>query len=68
LEEQLENFKHLNIQNANSINELWDIFAKNCNWKYLTEVSQVNEIIDNAWDNDIITIFTAWDLDYHIRK
>lgn len=68
LDEQLENFKHLNIQNANSINELWDIFAKNCNWKYLTEILQVNKIIDNAWNDDIITIFTAWNLDYHIRK
>ena len=67
LNEQLENFKHLNIQNANSVTELWNIFAKNCNWKYLTEISDVQEIIDNAWKNDIITIFTAWDLDYQIR-
>lgn len=67
LDEQLENFKHLDIQNANSVTELWNIFAKNCNWKYLTEISDVKEIINTAWENEIITIFTAWDLDYHIR-
>lgn len=67
LDEQLENFKHLNIQNANSVTELWNIFAKNCNWKYITEISDVQKIINNAWKNDIITIFTAWDLDYLIR-
>lgn len=68
LDEQLENFKHLKIENANSINELWDIFAKNCNWKYITEISKIKEIIDNAWEHDIITIFSAWDLDYQIRQ
>jgi len=67
LDEQLENFKHLNIQNANSVTELWNIFAKNCNWKYLTEIEQVKEIINTAWEDDIVTIFTAWDLDYQIR-
>lgn len=67
LDEQLENFKHLKIENANSVDELWNIFAKNCNWKYLTEISDVKNIINNAWNNDIITIFTAWDLDYQIR-
>ena len=67
LDEQLENFKHLNIENANSVTELGNIFAKNCNWKYITEISDVKDIIDNAWSKDIITVFTAWDLDYQIR-
>ena len=67
LNEQLENFKHLNIQNANSIVELWEIFARNCGWKYLTEIEQVKEIIDNTKDSEVITIFSAGDLDYHIR-
>ena len=67
LDEQLENFKHLNIKNANSVTELWNIFSKNCNWKYLTKIEQVKEIIDNANNDEIITIFSAWDLDYHIR-
>jgi hypothetical protein len=49
------------------VTELWDIFAKNCNWKYLTKISDVKKIINDAWKDDIITIFTAWDLDYHIR-
>ena len=31
LAEQLENFKHLKIEKANSIDELGDVFAKNCN-------------------------------------
>jgi len=68
LDEQLENFKHLNIQNADSVAELWNIFAKNCGWNYVTEISEIKDIIENAWDNDIITIFTAWDLDYQVRN
>ena len=42
-------------------------FCENCNWKYLTEIEQVKEIINNAQNNEIITIFSAWDLDYQIR-
>lgn len=67
LDEQLENFKHLNIQNANTVEELWNIFAQKCGWKYLTAVDSVKDIIDNAWQDTIVVIFSAWDLDYHIR-
>lgn len=68
LDEQLENFKHLGIKDIGSITELWDLFAKNCNWTYLTDINQVKEIISWADDNTVITIFSAGDLDYHIRE
>lgn len=67
LDEQLNNFKHLNIENANTIEELWNIFASNCNWKYLTNPNQVKNIIDKASSDDVIIIFSAWDIDYKIR-
>ena len=67
LDEQLNNFKHLKIKNANSIEELWNIFAKNCNAQYITNIDDIKDIINNTEDDGIITIFTAWDLDYKIR-
>lgn len=67
LDEQLENFKHLKIKNADSIDELWNIFAKNCNWQYLTQIEQVKNIINDAKNNEIVAVFSAWDLDYQIR-
>ncbi len=67
LDEQLANFQHLNIQNANTVTELWNIFAKNCGWKYLTDIDDVKNIINNAQNNEIVTIFSAGDLDYLIR-
>lgn len=67
LDEQLENFKHLNIENANTIQDLWNIFAKNCSGQYLTNINDIKDIINNSWDNEIIIFFTAWDLDYLIR-
>jgi len=67
LEEQLNNFRHLNIENANSIDDLWNIFATNCNWKYITDINEIKKIIDNWTDNEIITIFSAGDIDYQIR-
>lgn len=68
LEEQLTNFKNLNIKNINSIEELWNIFAQNCNWTYITNIDQIKKIIENSNDNEIITIFSAWDIDYKIRN
>jgi hypothetical protein len=67
LEEQLNNFRHLNIKNANSIEELWKIFASNCNGEYITDINKIKKIIDNWTDNEIIVIFSAWDIDYQIR-
>ena len=67
LDEQLNNFKYLNIENANTIEDLWNIFAKFFWWKYITDINEIKNIINKSKSNDVITIFTAWDLDYMIR-
>lgn len=68
LAEQLENFKHLNIENANTISELWNIFAKNCGWMYVEEIQKIKDEI-NKWKNDdIFIILSAWDLDFKTRN
>ncbi len=68
LAEQLENFKHLNIENANTISELWNIFATNCKWKYVEKIQEIKNEINNGNHNDIFIIFSAWDLDFLLRE
>lgn len=66
--EQLDNFKHLNIENANTISELWNIFAKNCGGKYIENIDEILNKISHWKNNEIIAIFSAWDIDFLIRN
>ena len=68
LAEQLENFKHLNIQNANTISEFWDLFAKNCGWKYIENIEEIKKTINNGNKNDIFIVLSAWDIDFLLRN
>lgn len=68
LVEQLENFKHLQIENAQTIQELWNIFAKNCGWTYTEDINDILKTISIWKNNEIITIFSAWDIDFLIRN
>lgn len=68
LAEQLENFKHLNIQNANTISKFWDLFAKNCGWKYIENIEEIKKTINNGNENDIFIVLSAWDIDFLLRN
>jgi len=62
--ESLDTFKKFKIK---SIQDLWENFAKVCGWKYITDFNNIKEIIQSWQKNEIIVIYSAWDIDYKIR-
>jgi hypothetical protein len=47
---------------------LWNVFAQECWWTYITDEENLYSQIDKYNQDRIVTIFTAWDLDYQMRK
>lgn len=43
-------------------------FAHDCNAIYVTDFSMITKRIEEIKDNEIICLFTAWDLDFSARK
>lgn len=68
LEEQINQFSELKLKKANSINDLWEFFAQSCGWKYTTKKVDIFDRINSWKNNEIITIFSAWDLDFIVRN
>lgn len=63
--EKLDTFKKFKIK---SIQDLWENFAKACWWVYISDFDNVKWIISSWKKNEIIVIYSAWDLDYKLRK
>lgn len=63
--ESLDTFKKFKIK---SIQDLWENFAKVCGWVYISEFNEIKNIIKSWQKNQIIVIFSAWDIDYKIRQ
>lgn len=63
--ESLDTFKKFKIK---SIQDLWENFAKVCWWKYISDFEEIKKIIKSWQKNEIIIIFSAWDIDYKIRQ
>jgi UDP-N-acetylmuramate-alanine ligase len=51
-----------------SVEDLWQIFAKRCGGKYLKSFEEVESIIKKADNNDIIIVYSAGDIDYTLRR
>ncbi len=51
-----------------NIDDLWTKLAKNSNWFYTTNFNKIKEKIKNLSSDEIIVIFSAWDLDFKVRK
>lgn len=63
--ENLKTFKKFKIK---SIQDLWENFAKNCWWKYIWDFNKIKKIIKSWQKNEIIVIYSAWDIDYKLRQ
>lgn len=63
--ENLSTFKKFKIK---SIQDLGENFAKVCWWKYILEFNDIKKIIQSWQKNEIIIIYSAWDIDYKIRQ
>lgn len=45
-----------------------NIFASHCGGRYLSDFDEVKWILDGVWSDEILIFFSAWDLDYKVRK
>ena len=63
--ESLATFKKFKIK---SIQDLWNNFAKVCWWRYISNFEDIKKIIQSWKKNEIIVIYSAWDIDYKIRQ
>ncbi len=68
LNDLLIEFKNKDFNDINTVKELWNLFANKCNWKYTEDFDHIKTYIDNWKENEIIINFSAWDLDYQLRK
>ena len=55
-------------QHFTSVDELGDYFAKEHNAEYLQNFDQVMTFLGQTTPDDILVVFTAWDLDFLLRK
>lgn len=68
-----ENFSDMKQQletlwiDAKNLDELWKTFAKHCWWTYTTSLQEIITKINNATEQEIVVIYSAWDIDYDIR-
>ena len=70
--EPLELFKEepLFIEHKfSSVHEVWEFFAQGVWAEYYEDFDELSKWVLELSDKDtIVAVFTAWDLDYHIRK
>ena len=53
--------------NIHNIQELGNVFAEACRWRYIDQRSDIETYIWNAEKNEIIVIYSAGDIDYQVR-
>lgn len=63
---QMQNIAHLN--EVSDLVSFWNVFAEHCGGKYLVSFNEVQWILDGMWSDEILIFFSAWDLDYKMRK
>jgi UDP-N-acetylmuramate-alanine ligase len=51
-----------------NLQELWTIFAQECWWKYVKNREDVKKEIELTDSKTIIVVFSAGDIDYHLRS
>lgn len=63
--ENLDTFTKFHIK---SIQDLWENFAKECGWKYISDFEEIQKIIQSWQKDEVIVIYSAGDIDYKIRQ
>jgi len=66
--EQWQSYDHAFIQKETTLDDLGNRFAHACKWSYVNTISALEDTINWFWENDIVVIATAGDLDYIIRR
>jgi UDP-N-acetylmuramate--alanine ligase len=68
LTELLHEYPTPNKVIVSNINELGNLFSKDCNGSYITDFADVTNRIQNSKPDEVICIFTAGNLDFQIRQ
>lgn len=66
--EQWEKYNHEFINPSTTLDELGERFATACEWNYMNNFAEMENMIRWLWKNDIVVLATAGDLDYIIRR
>ena len=69
--EPLDSFKDepkFKENNIKSLHEFWELFSKEMNATYIDKFEILKDRLSEQGNDSIIAIFTAWNLDYEIRK
>ena len=69
--ENIEDFSNEDIFkdfNLKTIEDLGNVFSKHCGNTYLKEFWEVENVIENSDWNSVIVVYSAWDIDFKLRK
>jgi len=55
-------------ENIKTLNDLWNHFAKECGWIYITDFSVITKEIQKVQKDTVIVVYSAGDVDYKLRK
>ncbi len=68
LSELLHEYPTPNKTIVSNIDELGNLFAKDCSGQYTSDFSQITSRIEKSHQDEVICIFTAGNLDFQIRQ
>jgi len=60
-------FTQRHFDDIHTIEDLWQHFAAHCNGTYTWTFENITKTLDNTWPDNVIIVFTAWNLDYLLR-
>lgn len=51
-----------------SVEQLGKIFAEHCHAEYLADFEELKSKLESVWEDAVVVVFTAGDLDFQLRK
>lgn len=71
--EKIENYSEqmksiTNLADVSDLVSFGNVFAEHCGGKYLVDFDWVKWVLDEMRNDEILIFFSAWDLDYKVRK
>jgi len=66
--ESLDIVKEIWINGVETLKDLWDTFAKECNWTYIESFDVLKQKIEEKDSDYVVIYFSAGDLDFKMRE
>lgn len=67
LEDLKKQFTQRHFEHIDTIDDLGILFGFTSGWTYTTHFSDISHLLDRAWADELIVVFTAGNLDYQLR-